>query len=644
MSNMNFDYINDISTDLYSTLLNRSSSDPRIIGLEELYTKSGLPNLRITHSKGKMTLHSNYDVNKECEKLYQKTQFESRKLFIVLGIGMAYHIDFLVQRHPEAEIIIVEPSYKILEQVVRMRNLLHIFKHRRLKVLISTDPVELGNFISQLYNVHAHSGLQFFNLPCYEKIFAEEWETVKKTFKKNFSKYTVNTLTIMEAGDEYTENCMLNAGHMNKFPWAYRLFEKFKNVPAIVVSAGPSLYKHADRLRELDDKAIIIAVDTAYTILKNWGISPHFVCSADPTSGNYIHLQNVSVDDAYLIIEPMTYHKIASLPNAKAFMTSFNGYYSQYFAEYAKNPSNLISWGSIASTCFDLARNLKCDPITFIGQDFAYSDFLFHCPGTRFDQKYIEKIKRHPSMYLYDSYASWHIRRIDPLKVELAEDLNGEPVLTSKNMILYAQWFEEQFSQTEQTIINASEKGILKNHCKIMKFEDVIETYMSEKHSIRKRIQEIYAENEDFNSFDFVKDINTKIEQLTNASEKAQNLQNKCRELVQLKDMLEQEESNTRVSSLLNQITDELDCGLEGQTFTQWIDHENQKAELFFKRKLSTLIGDKINPSMVDELANNYYGLIESRMVCFKKIKSNLKLAQSSIRELFQAEHVMEHE
>lgn len=644
MSILDFDYINEISTDLYISLKNRSSKDPRIIEVEELQTKSGLPNLRVTHSTGKVTLHSNYDVNKECEKLYQKTQFENRKLFIVLGIGMAYHIDFLVEKHPEAEIIIVEPSYKILEQVVRMRNLLHIFRNLKLKVLISTDPVELGNFISQLYNVHAYSGLQFFNLPCYEKIFAAEWETVKKTFKKNFSKYTVNTLTIMEAGDEYTENCMLNAGHMNKFPWAYRLFGKFKNIPAIVVSAGPSLHRHAELLKDLDEQAVIIAVDTAYPILKNWGISPHFVCSADPTSGNYIHLQNVSVDDAFMIIEPMTYHEIASLPQAKAFMTSFNGYYSQYFAQYAKNPSNLISWGSIASTCFDLARNLECDPITFIGQDFAYSDFLYHCPGTRFDEKYKETIRRHPGMYLYDSYASWHIRRIDPLKVELAEDLNGEPILTSKNMILYAQWFEEQFANTKQTVINASEKGILKNNCRIMNFKDVIETYMIKKHSIRKVVQEVYAEHEDFNSTELVDDLSTKIQQLTNANEKAQNLQNKCHELIQLKHMLEDQKSNSRVSTLLNEITNELDCGLQGQTFKQWIDHENQKAELFFKRKLGTLVGDKINPNLVDELANNYYGLIESRIACFNKIKTNLKLAQNSIQGLSQAERLMECE
>ena len=75
----------------------------------------------------------------------------------------------------------------------------------------------------------------------------------------------------MEAGNEYTENCMRNAPAMQKFPWAYRLFEKFKQIPAIIVSAGPSLYYQLDQLKNLNEQAVIIAVDTAYPILKRMG-------------------------------------------------------------------------------------------------------------------------------------------------------------------------------------------------------------------------------------------------------------------------------------------------------------------------------------------------------------------------------------
>ena len=44
------------------------------------------------------------------------------------------------------------------------------------------------------------------------------------------------------------------------------------------------------------------------------------MCSADPTSGNYIHLHDIEIND-FMIVEPMTYHEIVSLAGIKAFMT-----------------------------------------------------------------------------------------------------------------------------------------------------------------------------------------------------------------------------------------------------------------------------------------------------------------------------------
>jgi len=78
MASVNFEYLKDISPDLYSTLLKRTTNDPRIIGIESIKTKNGLANMRISHGGGKMTLHSNYNVDKESEKLYEKMKFDSK--------------------------------------------------------------------------------------------------------------------------------------------------------------------------------------------------------------------------------------------------------------------------------------------------------------------------------------------------------------------------------------------------------------------------------------------------------------------------------------------------------------------------------------------------------------------------------------
>ena len=72
MGSLDFEYLKNISPNLYQTLLNRSAQDPRINEIESIKTKSGLPNLKISHKTGKMTLHSNYNMEKEYEKLYAK--------------------------------------------------------------------------------------------------------------------------------------------------------------------------------------------------------------------------------------------------------------------------------------------------------------------------------------------------------------------------------------------------------------------------------------------------------------------------------------------------------------------------------------------------------------------------------------------
>ena len=56
-----------------------------------------------------------------------------------------------------------------------------------------------------------------------------------------------------------------------------------------------------------------------------------------------------------------------------------------------------------------------------------------------------------------------------------------------------------------------------------------------------------------------------------------------------------------------------------------------RKQNFSSKEKIGSLVGSKMNASMIDELSNNYNGLIESRIACFNKIKNNLKLAVDSI-------------
>ena len=65
-----------------------------------------------------------------------------------------------------------------------------------------------------------------------------------------------------------------------------RLRDKFRGVPAICVSAGPSLDEAIGELKQINHHALIIACDSAVNALVNSGITPHVVVTVDMFKGN----------------------------------------------------------------------------------------------------------------------------------------------------------------------------------------------------------------------------------------------------------------------------------------------------------------------------------------------------------------------
>ncbi|HDH53499.1 MAG TPA: hypothetical protein ENH24_03330, partial [Nitrospirae bacterium] len=79
-------------------------------------TKSGKFSLRVTCDNGSIkTLHSLYDPEAEATAVVDAFRFDGRGILVVLGLGLGYHLKELVQRFPEAEILVVEAMPGIYE-------------------------------------------------------------------------------------------------------------------------------------------------------------------------------------------------------------------------------------------------------------------------------------------------------------------------------------------------------------------------------------------------------------------------------------------------------------------------------------------------------------------------------------------------
>ncbi|WP_373845633.1 6-hydroxymethylpterin diphosphokinase MptE-like protein, partial [Clostridium sp.] len=73
------------------------------------------------------------------------------------------------------------------------------------------------------------------------------------------------------------ENNFTNMKKLIESPSIECVKDKYKDIPAIIVSAGPSLDKNISELKRAEGKALIIATDAVLTTLKNHGIVPDAV-------------------------------------------------------------------------------------------------------------------------------------------------------------------------------------------------------------------------------------------------------------------------------------------------------------------------------------------------------------------------------
>ena len=93
--------------------------------------------------------------------------------------------------------------------------------------------------------------------------------------------------TTRKRGEQFFHTRLKNMTMLRHWHRLEALRGSFKNKPAVLVAAGPSLDQSLPLLKEVQDNCVIIAVDSAVTPLTNAGIMPDFVTTLDCQEVNF---------------------------------------------------------------------------------------------------------------------------------------------------------------------------------------------------------------------------------------------------------------------------------------------------------------------------------------------------------------------
>ncbi|QOV88981.1 motility associated factor glycosyltransferase family protein [Humisphaera borealis] len=461
----------------------------RIEAIDEPYpaatAKTGVATIALPASAGGrvVQLHSKYDPIAEADRLVSSASADKPAIYYVHGFGLGYHVEALAARSgDEAPIFVFEPDLRLLRTAFELRDFSKLLSANRLGFFTTLDKAALLDRLQPHLAMFSLGTTTIEHGPSLQ--VAPEFHAQYKQWLAEFASFARTSLnTFLLNSAKTAENIARNIGWYVASPCMSRLKDRFAGRPAIIVSAGPSLRKNKHLLPAIQDKAVIIAVQTTLKPLLEMGIEPHFVTSLDYHEICTRFFENLpkTYGDGRrrlrteLVAEPKATSRIFAMLDGNVSLLGSN-FAESLLREMKPNKAKLPPGATVAHLAYYLAEWLGCDPIIFLGQDLGFSDGLCYAPGTSYEDVWRPEFGRFctPEMKQWDQIVRerFILRRIP--------DFQGRPMYTEERLFTYLQQFERDFLQSKRTIIDATEGGAAKRGAKSMPLADAIDAHCQE--------------------------------------------------------------------------------------------------------------------------------------------------------------------
>lgn len=466
---------------IYDKVKSAQLDEMRTYLLNTVYTKNNKINFHIIENSKGHYLHSNYDPFKEGERIcdFNPEQIDT---IAILGFGLAYHLEYILGEYEGKNKIIIEPDIRIFIESMHYISLKETLGAKNTLLLLSNDVEELYNEFTSLTQAANIYSIKFLQLAGYKNLYEDFWLELQTKLVNYLTHLVVNIRTESVFKNIWAYNFFNNIMHLSNSSNMGAFVDKFKGVPAILVSSGPSLEANIHYLKNLENKAIIVAAGSSVNALLKNGIVPHIMVGIDGGKDMSDVYNLVDRDDILLAhILNLHYDCVNKYKGPKMYMRSNVETHVAYMEDFFNMQTPAItSGGSCSNVALDYLYKLGCDPIVLIGQDLAYTNMKTHADGVLASKGITnDDIKQYEKSNQY-------------IKIK---DIFDQDIYTSKVLLTMKHWFEGYFKNNlgERTYINSSAGGAKIEFTTHMPIDQVINNYCNTEINIRNLILEIHS-------------------------------------------------------------------------------------------------------------------------------------------------------
>lgn len=421
-------------------------------------------------------LHSTENVEQEAKEWFSSLNLQNISVLYVYGIGLGYYYKAVkpwLEMSKKHTLVFLEDDLEVLRIFFETQMAEEILNDTQVRIFYLDWNNKEGmfqdivkNFIFQSFKI---SALNSYAL--YKKKYVE----VSSLLAYQTSIRSALTGEYISSGMGFFSNYYLNLLKMSSSYIGNNLFDQFKDIPAIICGAGPSLEKNIDLLGKLKDRALIFAGGTAMNAINTKGVNPHFGIGIDP---NVFQFSRIIANQAFEVpffYRNRMYHEALNIIHGEhLYITGAGGYIlSDWIEEKLGIPTGtVLSEGfNVINFSLAIALAMGCNPIIFAGVDLAYSGDRSYTPG----------LFHHA---IHDPKQDFRTKSTEEELID-KKDINGEPIQTLWKWIHEALWFSQTgYENPENKFYNCTEGGLGFPGIQNMSLAEAAVNYLSKQYDL----------------------------------------------------------------------------------------------------------------------------------------------------------------
>lgn len=382
---MNKLYINNLR---YLSQLNKKfKKDLEAVRVSSVFIKESKDeekNIFTLYKENEVAIHSNYYPRKQARFIAEDALKDSPDVVFLFGLGLGYELKEMIKLNNTTRYFIIEPNIEIFKKSLEVLDIKFLFNNNNIFFILDNRCEYIINFFETLVYNDKTVNIKFVVLPTYYLIYNELINEIERHINEIINKIRINIRTINLSNRAWCQAFMANLKHLKSSCTVEKLKPIFKNVPAIIVAAGPSLNYNIDKLKEINGKAIVAAVGTGIQILEANNIRADLVGAIDvwKSEEELFHNLKLNRDIPLLYSSHISYNIPSMMPGPKFLMNC--GLMDTYINENLHwEKFNIFTGPSIANTIAYNLSELGCNPIIFLGQDMCISEESWYAKGAK---------------------------------------------------------------------------------------------------------------------------------------------------------------------------------------------------------------------------------------------------------------------